>query len=209
MSSGVVAVSFLDGSAGEEIGRAVAQRLRLRLVDYEIIRDAARAHGVDAEAVADAEKRRGLFTRFVEELGRAGPEAAGVAPPVFGTPTSQDYRGFLRDAVRATADEGAVVIVAHAASMALADRPEVLRVFITASVDTRIARLVERGLGDERQARKAIKDADADRADYLRGFYGVDPESPTHYDLVVNTDRITSAQAADIVVGAVASRRTP
>ena len=48
-------------------------------------------------------------------------------------------------------------------------------------------------------ARKAIKDADAARSDYLRRFYGVETELPTHYDLVVNTDILSVEQAAEVI----------
>jgi cytidylate kinase len=44
-----------------------------------------------------------------------------------------------------------------------------------------------------------VKDSDAGRRDYLRRFYGIDEELPTHYDLVVNTDVLTVEQAADLV----------
>jgi len=44
-----------------------------------------------------------------------------------------------------------------------------------------------------------VKEADAGRRDYLRRFYGVDRESPTDYDLVINTDVLSTAQAADII----------
>jgi cytidylate kinase len=37
------------------------------------------------------------------------------------------------------------------------------------------------------------------RRDYLKRFYGVDRESPTHYDIVINTDVFSTEQAADII----------
>ena len=43
---------------------------------------------------------------------------------------------------------------------------------------------------------------DAARRDYLRRFYSIRSELPTHYDLVVNTDTFTVEQAANLVVQA-------
>jgi cytidylate kinase len=44
-----------------------------------------------------------------------------------------------------------------------------------------------------------VKEADAGRRDYLKRFYGVDHESPTDYDLVINTDVLSTEQAARII----------
>ena len=49
------------------------------------------------------------------------------------------------------------------------------------------------------KAARAVKDSDAGRRDYLKRFYEIDEELPTHYDLVVNTDVLTFERAADLV----------
>src|SRR5919197_214234 len=85
-----------------------------------------------------------------------------------------------------------VVIVAHAASHAVGPGHEALRVLVTGSPTTRAGRVGER----------TVKDADAARRDYLKRFYGVDEELPTHYDLVVNTDVLSVERAADLIAQA-------
>ena len=101
-----------------------------------------------------------------------------------------------------TAAAGSIVIVAHAASIALAGEPGVLRVLVTASPEVRASRLgAAEGL-DAKAAAKAIADADAGRANYMKKFYDVGRESPTHYDLVLSTDVLPTDQAANVVVHA-------
>jgi cytidylate kinase len=53
---------------------------------------------------------------------------------------------------------------------------------------------------DGREAERVLKDEDAGRAAYLKRFYGVDQELPTHFDLVVNTDVLTAADAANAII---------
>ena len=48
-------------------------------------------------------------------------------------------------------------------------------------------------------ARRTIAESDAGRAEYLKRFYRIDRELPTHYDLVVNTDTLSPEQAASII----------
>src|SRR5262249_21573848 len=93
-------------------------------------------------------------------------------------------------------------IVAHAASYALDPGPGMLRVFATASPRTREQRFAAMEGIDQAKAARAIKDSDAGRSDYLKRFYSVDSESPTDYDLVVNTDHLSAEQAAEIVLRA-------
>ena len=133
--------------------------------------------------MADAERRRSFLERLREELPDLG------APP-----PAEHHRELIREAIHETADAGNVVIVAHAASIALAGREGILRVLLTASADTRELRLAD-GLVDE-ETEGAVRESDAARADYLERFYGVEQELPTHYDLVVNTDVLTVEQAA-------------
>lgn len=95
------------------------------------------------------------------------------------------------------------MIVAHAASMALGPRPGVLRVLVTGSPETRIERLVRSGLLNERDAVTAIDESDRNRRQYLAMFYGVQDESPAHYDLVINTDRVGIDQAVALLVAAI------
>jgi cytidylate kinase len=92
------------------------------------------------------------------------------------------------------------VIVAHAASHALADRDGVLRVLVTGSADVRSDRVAAASGTDRNASRKQVSEGDRARASYLSRFYDVGDEQPSQYDLVVNTDVLTPEQAAEIVV---------
>jgi cytidylate kinase len=207
MGCSVVAISHASGAGGEEIGRLVAERLGFSRADEEIVAQAAAQGGLEPGDVADEERRRSLVARLLDAMAQSGAEAwalGGAAPAYLGDqPAGPDLRGLIRTAIDETAAKGNVVIVAHAASHALGAKPGLLRVLVTASPDTRAARVGE-SLGlDGGRAARAVKDSDAARRDYLKRFYGVDEESPTQYDLVVNTDVLSVEQAAALVVDAV------
>ena len=108
-------------------------------------------------------------------------------------------RALIRETIEQTAARGKVVIVAHAASRALPEGPGALRVLVTASPATRASRVCEEEGIDPKQASRAVKDADANRRDYLKRFYEVDEERPTDYDMVINTDVLSPEQTADLV----------
>jgi cytidylate kinase len=88
---------------------------------------------------------------------------------------------------------------------ALGGRQDALRVLVTASPATRAGRLAEAEGLDESRAGRAIRDADAGRAAYLKRFHGVGQELPTQYDLVLNTDQLSPEQAAALISEAASS----
>jgi cytidylate kinase len=207
MAHRVVCISGADGAEADEVARIVAEQLGYRLVDEALVAHAARVAGVDTEVVADVERRTSFLRRLLDDLGSGAGVSAlavggGYVPPADDAPSSEDLRVLIRAAIEETAAGGDAVIVAHAASIALADRDDTLRVLVTAPDGVRSGRLAEaRGLSDE-QAKVELKDADARRARYLRTFYGVSAESPAHYDLVLSTERLVPTDAAALIVQA-------
>ncbi len=196
MAFQVVCLSAVDGSGAEQVGPLVAERLGYRLVNEEIVARAARQADLAPELVADVEKRRGLISRILDNLASAPDMTAAMAgaPMPVGlddTPSHADMRDLIRGAIHQIAEEGRAVIVAHAASFALTGRSDTLRVFLTASPETRQSR-VEGGA-------KHLAKLDANRADYLLRFYKVVAEAPHHYDLVLNTDRLEPKAAAGMI----------
>ena len=195
MIARVVCISRVDAAGGAAVGSLVAKRLGYRYVDEEIVEQAAEKAGADPEDVADVEQRKSRLLRFIEDLGHFAPEA-----DVSGTRVSgESHRQLIQDVIVEVAEQGDAVIVAHAASHALAGHGGVLRVLLTASAEARARDAAGRGLRLE-EAERAVRDSDAARADYLKRFYGLDDELPSQYDIVVNTERIGPEQAADLIV---------
>ncbi len=204
MDCRAVCISGADGAYLREVARGVASKLAFAYADEEIILRAAADADIDPGLVADAERRRSFMERLFEGTGSAADANALVFPGGVGlllphAPAEGEMRDLIRAAIEETAERGSVVIVAHAASFALASRADVLRVLVTASRETRLSRVAAEGQLSEKDAGRAIDQADAARAEYLKRFYGTRRELPTHFDLIVNTDRLSSDEAVALV----------
>jgi cytidylate kinase len=199
-----VCISSEDGTGALGAAMLAAEQLGLRVIDEDIVTKAAVEAGVDRDVVADVEQRRSRVTRLLESFGSAGMTTGYVVPEAVGSeqPASDDLRGLIRSVIEEIGTEGGVMIVSHAASMALADHDDVLRVMLTASPAIRCERLASSLGMSEDEAAKTLKRADGNRADYIKRFYGIGQELPIHYDLVVNTDRLAPAAAAGLIVAA-------
>ncbi len=220
MSSTVICISSSDGANADEVASAVGGALGFPVISEEIVARAASEAGVDEQAIIDVEQRKTALGKILRRLAPSNaawdPEFVQSADAQFtagmigvalahnagaGRP-SEELRGLIRSAIDEFMSAGDVVILAHAASQSLAGRDHVLRVFVTASPPTRSARLSEWYQVDAKEGEAMVKKGDAGRADYLKRFYGIEHELPTHYDIVVNTDSLTPDEAAAAIVRA-------
>jgi len=123
MARRVICISRLVGAGGGEVGRSVADSLGYRLVDEEIVQQAAESNGIAVEELADAERRTKVIDRLTRNLAAAGSGAAlmaagaGVIDLTVGT-DPKSLRALIQRSIHETAERGDVVIVSHAACYA-------------------------------------------------------------------------------------------
>ncbi len=208
MAIRVITIARQVGTGGEDVARMISAATGYRLLDYHLIQEAAREAGVSPETVSDAEHKPSFFSRIIEALARnpATPASGQWGEPVniAATPllTSMDYRQLIQQVIEDFARQGEVVFLGHGAQFVLKNWPEAFRVLIAGSPEARTQRLVRAMATSEEKARELVARTDRERVDYFRTYFGEEWLAPASYDLVVNTDRIEPAAAADLVLAA-------
>jgi cytidylate kinase len=176
----VITLSRELGSRGDEIARAVAERLGLRLVGRELINRAARQAGVPEVALAE-----------IDELGLLGVKPSSEALRL--------YREAVEALVREMARAGDLLLVGRGGQVVLREWPGALHVRVIAPRQHRVA-LVQAQCGVSAQIAAArIEACDRARAGYLRRHYGARWDDPALYDLVINTARVSVAAAVELI----------
>jgi cytidylate kinase len=208
MPAHAICISRAIWTGAEAIASDVAKELGFRCVDEEILNVAAERRNLSPAQVADAEQRKSMLAQFLQDIKRGGVgEVINYIPGQRALPTSRDdVRVLIRDAIRDTVNSGNVVIVAHAASYAVGQRKDVLRVLITGSQFARASRWVAGSQGKSpREAAEVIQASDDARANYVQRFYDVDHEQPDHYDLTLSTDKLSPELITHLIVQAARS----
>jgi cytidylate kinase len=206
MGTSVVAISYLDGAGGSRIGQLVAEGLGFRYVDEEIVELAVSRIGTEPALLTDAVRRKGWLERVLDTLGHVGVATALLGESQSRSPVrvarADDTGRLIQSAIEEVAARGDVVIVAHAASIALGPRAGLLRVLVVAPTEVRVRRLIEQTGSSEEEVRADLERSDAARADYLLRLHGVEAELPIHFDLVVNTESLEPETAARLILEA-------
>lgn len=190
----VVTIFGSYGAGAEQVGRAVAERLRL---PYH--RQAFSSEAIEGGEVGHHE------AEFLRKM-------IHVLAATFGTTAEPDEEtGALveelltenRRQVQTCAQLGGVVIGRNAALL-LADRERTLHVMLTGDVQDRIARAAAEGGLTREHAAARLEREDELRADMSLAIHGWDPRRPDAYDLVANTSRVPLDAVADAIVASVA-----
>jgi len=219
----VVTVSGYIASGAREVGQAAAQLLGVDFVDQQLMVQAAQRCGVTVGTVAEHDERYGSFRERLSSLLRTFLErsAASGADPLTGATgleviLSRTYAEMaaeheetqLSDSlylktmtliIGELAAGGNIVLLGRGSQMILAETPRALHVLCVAPQKVRALRLAEReGIGLEEATRRTAE-SDRARAAFYRKFWKVDFQSPTLYDLTIDTSRLSYDVAADLV----------
>jgi hypothetical protein len=101
------------------------------------------------------------------------------------------------------AEMGHVILVGRAAHIVTRHMENVFHVRLVAPLDNRVEVVVNRGQMDPPAARAFIEKEDAARRHYLKAYFGKDPDDVLLYDLVLNTARFSTEEAARLIGEAV------
>lgn len=192
----IITIGREYGSGGRVIGRKVAEKLGISFYDKEILTRAAEESGICPE----------LFEHHDEKASVGGMLGGGMGMHMsassVGLQMPMSQRIFLAqfDAIGKIAADGPCVIVGRCADYVLRDRQDVTHVFLYASEEKRIQRIMEVEQVDREQARELIKKTDKQRRSYYNFFADGNWGMRSNYDLMLRTDGLSADAAADIII---------
>jgi len=170
------------GTPGDVIAQALAERLGWRLYDKEIVNSIANNNHVREDLVRQLdEKDRGLIHDTILRMLRM-PENAP-----FG---SEEYHESLLKTLATLAANGDAILVGRGANFALRWLEQGLHVRITGSADVRIQRLSQFWRVSPAIARQRMLAIDGERRAFIRHHFRQDINDISHYNFVINTDRV-------------------
>jgi cytidylate kinase len=196
MPKQIITVNRQYGSGGREVGELVAKQLGYAYYDKELIKEIADTGDIDVDFVnAGGEGLMGKLSAALAHMGGENRDEGSLPLP---------DRMFLAQGrtVRKVADEGPCVIIGHLSDYFLADRADVLDVFIYSDFDARVARVARRNGLDTEKAKSRIKKVDRNRASFYECYTDLKWGKATNYDLSLSTTTFSIEEAARIIAHA-------
>lgn len=192
----VVTIGREYGSGGHEIGEKLAQSLGYRFYDSEILIRAAKDSGICEELFRENDEKTTPSYLYSLVSGSTG------IPGAFMLDIPLNQRIFIAqfEAITKLSKESPCIIVGRCADYVLRERKDVLNVFLYASVEERIKRIIRVKGVTEEKAREDVKKIDKQRQSYYNYFADYDWGDHHHYDLMMRTDGISTDECARLIL---------
>jgi hypothetical protein len=187
------------GCGAPEIARAVASRLGWGLWDERLTNEIARLTESTPEAVERREWRTDpVVYRVFKDFLRGAFE--GGLPPTnrLHLLDARRIAAVSEIAVKTAVSSGPSVIVGRGSQFFLRNRKDVFHVFLYASRDHKIRRLISQGATQDK-AIEEVDTMDKARAAFVRQYLGLKWPEPHLYDAMFNTEMGESCTATMLV----------
>lgn len=204
----VITISRELGSGGHTIAQKLAEKMGVRLYDKELIKQLSERFNLNQTSIErlKAQKKNWMsdFVRLV--FPAPAPTSFTAAEPIH---TKHEYDPevttddiFLAETeiLRGLAEEGSCVIAGRSGFFALKDCPNKVDIFITASRENRIARVMRKQNLSREMAEEDIDRVDKARENYIKRYAGVSRYDARNYNLTINVDGMTEDQAVDVIL---------
>ena len=196
MAKHVITLSRELGSGGNLIAQELSKRLDIPYYDKEIITKTSKDFGITEEKLKRNDEKK--TNSFLYSLATA--QLAGIANPTFQfNDIIVDDRSFMftSETIKRLAEQPCI-IVGRCADFILENR-DIIKVFVCAEIDDRIARVAKSFELSEKNALKLIQKTDKRRAAYYNSFTDKTWGKASNYHITINTSALGIDSSVDVL----------
>ena len=194
----VITIGRQYGSAGREIGQKVAEYFDIKYYDKDLLTRAAKESGFCEEMIQNHDERPTnsfLYNLVMDTYSFGYNNSSFVDMPI-------SHKVFLAqfDTIKKIADEGPCVIVGRCADYALADRQNVIDLFIFGNEECKVKRIMELYGLSEAKAKDMMIKKDKQRQSYYNYYSSKKWGRADSYDLCINSSVLGEEGTVKLIV---------
>ena len=185
----IITIAREHGSAGKYIGQLVAEKLNIPCYYKEM--------------TAIAAEESGLAKEFISNIN--SDENAVMRELYLSTDVIQQAVIAQDKVIKMIAEAGSCVIVGRSADYVLRNKENLVRIYIYASKEYRIKKVMEMYGDTKEEGKKNIERSDMARATYYKNISGKKWGAPHQYELCIDSS-IGTQECADVIVEYISKR---
>ena len=184
----IITINREYGSGGRYVGKLLAERLKIKLYDKDLITMVSDESGLSASYIEENEQhmKDKLLANFNSQY--------------FNNLTNDDNLFIAEtNAVKEIAKKGSCVIIGRCADYILKEEENIVKIFLYSSEEGKIERAVKYYGIEEKNALKEINKINKARQKHYNYYTGQEWKDLNHYDFSINVDKFGIEKTVEII----------
>ena len=202
----VITISREIGTGGGSVGVKLAEKLNVPYSNKQLMQALEKKFNLNSKGIEHLKStKKNWFKDLFEQVAPAPKATMKVGDYTYSrefqeTVTVKDIFEAEKEILNAIADEGSCVITGRSAFFVLKDRPNKVDIFITASKENRIEKVMAKQNMTREEAVKLVEKVDTGRDNYVKRYTGLSRYDMRNYDLILDMDYLTEDEAVQKIL---------
>ena len=196
----VITINREVGSGGRTVGRKLAEKLGVKYCDKTIVEELTKKFGLSIERIEEIKAQKKSWwndiTNYYNTLVNSSKLPMEAEVKLDNESLFETEKRVLQE----LAAHSSCVVAGRTTFMVFREWPNHLSIFIQASTEHRVKRIMRRQNVSEQEARDIITKLDAGRETYIQKYENTSRYDTRNYQLVISMDDLTEEDAVEVIL---------
>ena len=196
----VITINREVGTGGRTIGRKLAEKLCVKYCDKAIVDGLTQKFGLNIQRIEEIKAQKKSWwndiNNYYNTLVNSTSQPMEAEVKLDNASMFETEKHILQE----IATQTSCVIAGRTGFMIFREWPNHLNIFIQASMEHRVQRVMRRQNVSEKEAREIIAKLDASRETYIKKYEDTSRYDTRNYQLVISMDDLSEDDAVDVIM---------
>ena len=196
----VITINREVGTGGRTIGRKLAEKLCVKYCDKAIVDGLTHKFGLNIQRIEEIKAQKNSWWNDINNYYNTLVNSAGKPMDAEVKIDNASMFETEKHILQEIATQTSCVIAGRTGFMIFREWPNHLNIFIQASMEHRVQRVMRRQNVSEKEAREIIAKLDASRETYIKKYEDTSRYDTRNYQLVISMDDLSEDDAVDVIL---------
>ena len=196
----VITINREVGTGGRTVGRKLAEKLCVKYCDKAIVDGLTHKFGLNIQRIEEIKAQKNSWwndiNNYYNTLVNSASKPMDDEVKIDNASMFETEKHILQE----IATQTSCVIAGRTGFMIFREWPNHLNIFIQASMEHRVQRVMRRQNVSEKEARDIIAKLDASRETYIKKYEDTSRYDTRNYQLVISMDDLSEDDAVDVIM---------
>ena len=196
----VITINREAGSGGRTVGRKLAEKLGVKYCDKAVAEGLTKKFGLTPERIEEIKAHKKSWWNDITTYYNTLVNSASLPMEAEVKLDDESLYATEKHILQELATQTSCVVAGRTAFMVFRLWPNHLSIFIQASMEHRVQRIMRRQNVSEKEAHDIIEKMDSSREAYIRKYENTSRYDTRNYQLVISADGKSEEEIADLIM---------